>query len=103
MFIGNRAVLGRAFWGAAAGRENVAALLLSKASFTASMSRSFMKSLAIIAEVLFMVLAVTCTGKAPPANFLATLSSTPGSSIPFPSGKLPLRTLRDVPLMGAAS
>jgi len=62
-----------------------------------------MKSLAIIAEVLFMVLAVTCTGKAPPANFLATLSSTPGSSIPFPSGKLPLRTLRDVPLTGAAS
>jgi len=62
-----------------------------------------MKSLAIIAGVLFMVLAVTCTGKAPPANILTTPSSTPDSSIPFPSGKLLLRTLRDVPLTGTAS
>src|SRR6266404_5791459 len=65
-----------------------------------------MKSLAIIAGVLFIVFAVTCTGKAPPANLLNTPStglSTPDSSIPFPSDKLPLHTLRDVPLTGAAS
>ncbi len=65
-----------------------------------------MKSLAIIAGVLFIVFAVTCTGKAPPANLLTTPStglSTPDSSIAFPSDKLPLHTLRDVPLTGAAS
>src|SRR6266446_4449104 len=65
-----------------------------------------MKSLAIIGGVLFIVFAVTCTGKAPPANFLTTPSiglSTPDSSIPFPSDKLPLHTLRDVPLTGKAS
>lgn len=65
-----------------------------------------MKSLAIIAGFLFIVFAVTCTGKAPPANFLTAPSTglpTPDSSVPFPSGKLPLRTLRDVPLTGAAS
>src|SRR6266849_3214703 len=65
-----------------------------------------MKSLAIIAGVLFIVFAVTCTGKAPPANLLTTPStglSTPDSSISFPSDKLPLHTLRDVPLTGAAS
>ena len=65
-----------------------------------------MKFLAIIAGVMFMVFAVTCTGKAPPANLLSTPSiglSTPDFSVPPPSGKLPLRTLRDVALTGDAS
>ncbi len=69
-----------------------------------------MKSLAIIAGVvllvLFVVFAVTCTGKAPPAN-LSAISTTglpaPDSSVALPAGNLPLRTLRDVPLTGAAS
>ena len=68
------------------------------------------KSLAIVAgvvlSVLLIVFAVTCTGKVPPANHLTTPSTslpTPDSSVAVPPGKLPLRTLRDVPLTGAAS
>ncbi|HAF25218.1 MAG TPA: hypothetical protein DHU55_14110 [Blastocatellia bacterium] len=69
-----------------------------------------MKSFAIIAgvvlSVLLTVFAVTCTGKAPPANLLNTASTdlpAPDSSVALPAGNLPLRTLRDVPLSGAAS
>src|SRR6266481_1306253 len=69
-----------------------------------------MKSLAIVAgvglSVLFAVFAVTCTGKAPPANLSTTPSidsPTPDSSVASPDGNLPLRTLQDVPLSGGAS
>ena len=69
-----------------------------------------MRSTAIIAGVVLLVLstafALTCTGKAPPANLPTTASSglsTPDSSVSLPSGNLPLRTLRDVPLSGTAS
>ncbi len=69
-----------------------------------------MKSLAIFAgvvlAVLFTVFAVTCTGKAPPANLSTAPSTglpTPDSSVALPAGKLPLHNLRDVPLSGAAS
>lgn len=69
-----------------------------------------MKSLAIIAgvvlSVLFVVFAVTCTGKSPPANLPTSPSTglpTPDSSVALPTGKLPLQALRDVPLSGTAS
>src|SRR5260370_23385679 len=71
-----------------------------------------MKSLAIIGgvilSILFTVFAVTCTGKAPPTN----LATTPAKDLPLssaslpssaPSGNLPLRVLRDVPLSGGAA
>jgi YVTN family beta-propeller protein len=71
-----------------------------------------MKSLAIIGgvilSILFTVFAVTCTGKAPPNN----LATTPANGLPVssaslpssaPSGNLPLRVLRDVPLSGGAT
>ena len=73
-----------------------------------------MKSLAIVGgvvlSILFTVFAITCTGKAPQTNRAAQSSSdlpTPNSSggLPpsAPSGNLPLRTLRDVPLSGGAT
>ena len=69
-----------------------------------------MKSLAIVGAVILTVLvtvfAATCTGKAPSTNLAAPSSSpsTVDSSASLPtSGNLPLRTLRDVPLSGAAT
>jgi YVTN family beta-propeller protein len=69
-----------------------------------------MKSLAIIAGVVLVVLltifAVTCTGKTPPANLSTTPSTglpAPNSSDALPAGSLPLRRLRDVPLSGATT
>ena len=72
-----------------------------------------MKSLAVIAgvglSIVFTVVAVTCTGKAPHTN-LAPSSSTGSpmigtASLPSSatSDNLPLRTLRDIPLSGGAT
>ena len=70
-----------------------------------------MKSLAVICgvvlSILLRVFAITCTGKAAQTNLAATPSSVspmPVTSESLPSsatlGRLPLRTLRDVPLSG---
>src|SRR5882672_5907066 len=63
----------------------------------------------VVLPVLFTVIAVTCTGNAPPKNPApsSTASSAPDSALSSPaspaSGNLPLRTLRDVPLSGGAT
>ena len=72
-----------------------------------------MKSIAIVGgvvlSIVFTVFAMTCTGKAPQTNLAAkpsNSSSPPDSSANLPStpsGNLPLRTLRDVPLSGGSS
>src|SRR5690349_11173802 len=72
------------------------------------MMRWFMKSRAVIGEVvlsiLFTVFAITCTGKAPQTSPAASSSETPASTqASEKSGSLPLRTLRDVALTGGAS
>ena len=60
----------------------------------------------LLLSIVFAVFTVTCTGKGPPANLpppspQTTSEPTNVSSSPSPS--LPLRTLRDVPLMGGAT
>src|SRR4030095_12448983 len=73
------------------------------------MMRWFMKSLAIIGEVVlsivFTTFAITCTGNTPQTNPPVASSSetTVSSSVSEKSGSLPLRTLRDVALSGGAS
>jgi len=73
-----------------------------------------MKSLAIIGglglSIVFMVFALTCTGKTPQSNVAAPSSAglpARESSASVPSsatlGILPLRSLRDVPLNGGAT
>ena len=73
-----------------------------------------MKSLAVIGagilSILLTVFTITCTGKAPQTKIAATPSSVspmpgPSESLPSPaaSGKLPLRTLRDISLSGGAT
>lgn len=69
-----------------------------------------MKSLALIAAfvllVLLTVFANTCAGKSRSANLQSTASTGVPATDSFvapPGGSLPLRTLRDVPLSGAAS
>jgi DNA-binding beta-propeller fold protein YncE len=68
-----------------------------------------MKSLAIIGGVALSVVFITCTGKAPQTSSADRFSnvSTPDASAslasPETTGKLPLRTLRDVPLSGGAT
>jgi YVTN family beta-propeller protein len=60
--------------------------------------RSFATVAAVALSIPFLVFTITCTGRAPQANWSATTSSpTPAS------GNLPLRTLRDVPLSGGAT
>ena len=54
--------------------------------------------------ILFLVLVVTCTGKAPHTNLAPPSSDTsPIPGLSSPDTRLPLRILRDVPLSGGAT
>src|SRR5712691_2314172 len=73
--------------------------------------RLSMKPLAMIVgllvSIVFAVVTITCTGKAPSANLAPastqTTSAPTNLSSPAPALNLPLRTLRDVVLSGGAT